>query len=237
MCNLYSETKSQTAIRQWARVMRDHTGNLPTLPAIFPDMMAPIVRKAPDGERELVMLRWGMPSPPALVAGIDRGVTNIRNVGSPHWRPWLGPANRCIVPATSFCEPSTKPHPATGEKVWTWFALAQDRPLFCFAGLWARWRGLRGTKAKPVDGEHQLFGFLTTEANATVRAVHEPAMPVILRTADEIDLWLTAPASEALALQRPLPDDALMIVGKGKQEDEGIGLFGLGEVGAKDAGE
>jgi hypothetical protein len=37
--------------------MRDGTGNLPPMPAIFPDMMAPVVRKAPDGERELVMLR------------------------------------------------------------------------------------------------------------------------------------------------------------------------------------
>jgi putative SOS response-associated peptidase YedK len=74
--------------------MWDRTGNLPPMPAIFPDMMAPVVRKAPDGEREFVMLRWGMPSPPALVKGIDRGITNIRNVSSPHWRTWLGPTNR-----------------------------------------------------------------------------------------------------------------------------------------------
>ena len=32
-------------------------GNLPPLPAIFPDQMAPIVRVTPDGERELVMAR------------------------------------------------------------------------------------------------------------------------------------------------------------------------------------
>ena len=73
-------------------------------------------------QRELVMARWGMPSPPKFVTGIDRGVTNIRNVASPHWRGWLKPENRCLVPATSFCEYTDKT-----PKVPTWFAL--QRPL------------------------------------------------------------------------------------------------------------
>jgi hypothetical protein len=32
---------------------------------------------------------------------------------------------------------------------------------------------------------------------------------------------MTAPAPEALSLQRPLPDDALMIVARGGKKDEG----------------
>jgi hypothetical protein len=44
MCNLYSMTKGQQAIRELARVMVDSTGNLPPLPGIFPDYPAPIVR-------------------------------------------------------------------------------------------------------------------------------------------------------------------------------------------------
>ena len=62
MCNLYSLTKGQAAIVAMARAMRDTTGNLPPLPGIFPDYPAPIVRNAPDGVRELTMVRWGMPS-------------------------------------------------------------------------------------------------------------------------------------------------------------------------------
>jgi putative SOS response-associated peptidase YedK len=108
-----------------------------------------------------------------------------------------------VVPATSFCEPSTKPDPATGKNVWHSFAQVEDRPLFCFAGLWTIWFGVRGAKSNPDKGEHQLFGFLTTLLNATVKAVHEKAMPVILRMQDEIDTWLDAPISEALALQKP----------------------------------
>src|ERR1700722_20246347 len=64
MCNLYSLTKGQAAVRDWFRARHDRTGNLPLFPGIFPDQMAPIVRNGADGERELVMARWGMPGPP-----------------------------------------------------------------------------------------------------------------------------------------------------------------------------
>jgi hypothetical protein len=59
MCNLYSLTKGQAAIRDWFRARHDRTGNLPLFSGIFPDQMAPIVRASADGERELVMARWG----------------------------------------------------------------------------------------------------------------------------------------------------------------------------------
>jgi putative SOS response-associated peptidase YedK len=87
-----------------------------------------------------------------------QAVTNIRNVASPHWRGSLGARNRCLVPATSFCEyADTKPR-----KTPTWFALSEERPLFAFAGLWTRWRGMRGPKSALVDGEHELFDELRT---------------------------------------------------------------------------
>jgi putative SOS response-associated peptidase YedK len=153
-----------------------------------------------------------MPGPPQFGGA---PITNIRNVGSPHWRGWLGKQNRCIVPATSFCEyADTKPR-----KTPKWFALSDDRPLFAFAGLWAPWRGVRGPKSAPVDGQHELFGFLTTEPNAVVAPIHSKAMPVILTTPGEVDLWLLADAPKALELQRPLPDGALRIVAGGEKED------------------
>jgi putative SOS response-associated peptidase YedK len=171
--------------------------------------IAPVVRNAPDGERELTLLRWGMATPPMFLIGpIDPGVTNIRNPNSPHWRRWLKPDNRCVVPATSFCEPSTEPDPATGKKVWTWFVLDDDRPLFFFA----------------VDAEHTLFGFLTTEPNAVVKPVHSKAMPAILTTREEVETWMTAPAPIALQLQRPLPPEMLRIVARGAKVDTGSAL-------------
>ena len=65
------------------------------------------MRNEPDGERELMMARWGMPSPQFVLKGrnSDPGVTNVRNAASPHWRRWLGVGSRCVVPFTPACEP------------------------------------------------------------------------------------------------------------------------------------
>lgn len=52
MCNLYSLTKNQAAIRQLFKATRDSAGNLPPMSAIFPDYLAPVVRMH-EGEREL----------------------------------------------------------------------------------------------------------------------------------------------------------------------------------------
>ncbi len=93
--------------------------------------------------------------------------------------------------------------------------------MFAFAGLWASWHGVRGQKSAPVEGRHELFGFLTTEANTVVAPIHPKAMPVILTTPAEADRWLEADTVDALSLQRPLPDDALRIVAKGEKEDRG----------------
>lgn len=213
MCNLYSMTRNQEAIRRLFRVNRDMTGNLPMLPAIYPDTLAPVVRTGRDGTRELIMMRWGFPPPSKLRRAL---VTNIRNTKSPYWRGWLKPRFRCLVPATSFCE-WTDSRP----KVTHWFALGEERPLFAFAGLWRPWTGVRGPKAAKIEGEHLLFAFLTTESNTLVRPVHAEAMPVLLAEPQEFELWLAAPAEEALKLQRPLADAAMQIVASGEKEDQG----------------
>jgi putative SOS response-associated peptidase YedK len=216
MCNLYSLTKGQQAIRELAGAMRDSTGNLPTFPGIFPDYAAPVVRNAPDGVRELTLARWGMPSPAFALKGrnSDTGVTNVRNVASPHWRRWLGVENRCLVPFTSFSENEALPD---GSRPPVWFAFDESRPLAFFAGIWTRWKSVR--KVKEGETENDLFAFLTTEPNAVVKPIHPKAMPVILTTAYEIETWLSGPAKVALELQRPLPDDALRIVARGRKHD------------------
>ncbi len=217
MCNLYSITKGQQAIRQFTGATRDRTGNMPPLPGIYPDYAAPIVRNQPDG-RELTMARWGMPSPLFALQGkkSDLGVTNVRNVSSPHWRRWLGVENRCVVPFTSFAENEKLPD---GRRPPVWFAFDESRPLACFAGIWTRWTSVR--KVKEGETTNDLFAFLTTDANKIVGAIHPKAMPVILTTRDEVDAWMTMPIGEALKLQRPLADDALMIVARGEKEDVG----------------
>jgi len=51
------------------------------------------------------------------------------------------------------------------------------------------------------------------------RAVHPKAMPVLLTTDEEFDIWLRAPWKEASALQRPLPIEMLRIVANGEKQD------------------
>jgi putative SOS response-associated peptidase YedK len=111
--------------------MNRHVGNLPPMPGVFPDYPAPVVRNA-GAERELTMMRWGMPPPPRTGGP---PVTNIRNTSSPHWRGWLKPENRCLVPANSFAEYAPEPNPETKKKDVVWFALNDDRPPFAFAGI------------------------------------------------------------------------------------------------------
>lgn len=124
MCNFYSLSKGQAAIREIASVWTDRTGNLAPQPAVFPDQPGPVVRMGDEG-REL----------------------------------------------------------------------------------------------KEGDVEADLFGFLTTEANAVVVAVHPKAMPVILTEPEEWEAWLTGPIDEIEALQRPLPRHVLEIVAEGKRQD------------------
>ncbi len=209
-------TKGQQAIRELAGAMRDTTGNLPMLPGIFPDYAAPIVRTGNDGVRELFMARWGMPSPAFALQGrkVDKGITNVRNTTSPHWRRWLVPVSRCLVPFTSFSEPGLN---AEGKSEPVWFALDESRPLAFFAGIWTGWTSTR----KLAEGEVtcDLFAFLTTDANADVGAVHPKAMPVVLAGPQDIEIWLNAPWSEAAKLQRPLADGGLTIVARGQKAD------------------
>ena len=92
--------------------------------------------------------------------------------------------------------------------------------LAFFAGIWTTWTSVR--KVREGETINDLFAFLTTEPNAIVAPIHSKAMPVILTKPEEIELWMTGPVAEAMALQRPLPDATLRIVARGQKADPRI---------------
>jgi putative SOS response-associated peptidase YedK len=243
LCNLYSVTTNLEAIRAFVRELKridDNMGNFGPMTGVYPDFLAPIVRNNGD-VRELVKVRWGMPSSSRalfeaakararkieqkegrrltkeefdrlLKMEPDRGTTNVRNTDSAHWQRWLAPEFRCVVPFNSFSEFNKD---AGGD---IWFAFDAERPLAFFAGIWApQWESVRKVKEGLVTTD--LFAFLTSEPNAEVGAIHPKAMPVILTTPEEVEIWMTAPWAEARKLQRPLPDGSLAIVSRGEKED------------------
>ena len=231
MCNLYRQRSGPGEILANTRAMVNRAGNLEPKD-VYPDYPAPIVRTGENGDRELVLARWGMPSskkvlfdaatkradklrakgkdvdfPKLLELEPDSGTTNVRNTSSSHWRPWLSPANRCLVPFTAFSEPGRD---AAGKYQPIWFELP-DRPLAFFAGIHLQDHTCV-RKMKTGLETCDVFAFLTTEPSEPVRSVHPKAMPVILTEPDEIEMWMSAPWEIAKELQRALPDDALVVI-------------------------
>ena len=142
-------------------------------------------------------------------------MTNIRNVKSPHWRRWLGLESRCVVPATSFCEyADTKPR-----KTPIWFALRRGPAAVRLRGAVDALEGRARAEERAGRGDHELFGFLTTEAERGSRAY-----PPEGHAGDPDDAGGDRQVAhggppKALGLQRPLGDTALRIVARGERSD------------------
>ncbi|MFX0543365.1 SOS response-associated peptidase [Roseovarius sp. S4756] len=223
MCNLYSNTTAQQAMRQLFQVAPDHDqlGNAEPLTAIYPNYDGPVVRLTDDGERELVSLPWGFRTTKkskktgAIIK--PSAWNNARDDKLSTAGLWKDSFinRRCLVPASSFCEAKGR-NPAT----YHWFALKgeEPRPPFAFAGMWQLSR--YETKEGPERAE--TYTFVTTTPNEIVRPVHPSRMPVIL-DAESYDTWLHGNAEEAHMLLQPYPAERMRIVQEGTdlRSDEG----------------
>jgi putative SOS response-associated peptidase YedK len=104
VCNLYSLNKNKESVAKMFGVGHNRTVDVPLFPGIFPNYVAPVVRQAADGDRELVNMNWGfvLPQP----GKVPRRVTNVRDdkAMSGFWQESME-KRRGLVPASAFCEP------------------------------------------------------------------------------------------------------------------------------------
>jgi putative SOS response-associated peptidase YedK len=134
---------------------------------------------------------------------------------SSFWKPSFQ-ERRCLVPASSFCEPNGDVKPAT----WHWFSIKGNdpRPLFAFPGIWRRYKGPVKKDGPNVDIE--TYAFLTTTPNSLAATINHERMPVLLTREDEFETWLRGSPAEALALAREYPADAMQIVQEGFDKED-----------------
>jgi len=210
MCNLYSLNKRRDMVARFFRVSHNRAAAFEASPAIFPRHAAPVVRCAADGEREIVTMSWGFMLLQSERA--PRPVTNVRDdkiLTSSFWKSSFL-ERRCLVPASSFCEPNGDVKPAT----WHWFALkGGERPLFAFPGIWRKYKG--PVKKDGPSVEIETYAFLTTTPNSLVATINHERMPVMLTSEEEFETWLCGSADEAFALARKYSPDKMRIVQEG----------------------
>jgi len=166
---------------------------------VYPKRKGLIIRRE-AGAIATDVMSWGITRKMPGASGkiIEKAVTNVRNLDSPFWRSTLArPANRCLVPFTTFAEPTLEPHPELGKKGEHWFRLPAY-PVGAFAGIWRG--GDRGNE----------YAFLTCEPCSLVAPLHPKAMPVILHPED-YETWLAGDYEAACKLAAPFPSQLMEV--------------------------
>jgi putative SOS response-associated peptidase YedK len=188
---------------------------------IAPNSVAPILRRAPEGEYAtrhaiqiapafwgLVPVWWNKPLSEKKFSSFNARADALNDSATFSGAFRQG---RCLVPASGF---------------YTWtdgtpFAVAlKSGEWFCFAGLWSR---------AMIDGsEFDTFAIVTTDPNGLMAGL-STSMPVILDKSNYLR-WLDTQARDPLALLRPYPSDAMhgwpANPAVGNVRNQGPGLLG-----------
>jgi putative SOS response-associated peptidase YedK len=191
MCGRYASFLPAEALRALFHTVNPTPNWEPTW-NMAPTRNAPVVRLHPETRaRHLDLLRWGLVPHWAKDAKSARQPINARAetvATAPMFRDALG-RRRCLIPADVFYEWQATEHGKQPVAV-----AREDGQPMVFAGLWEGWRGPDGTVLRS-------FTIVTTNANTTLRPIHE-RMPVILEPADW-PAWLGEVAADPAVLLRP----------------------------------
>jgi putative SOS response-associated peptidase YedK len=198
VCGRYVRKSTRREIAAWFGAEDDEVVHWDTSYNVAPQTFQPVVRRNRDtGQREIVLMRWGLIPYWSKDAKIAYSTINAKAetvATAPAFRDAFK-RRRCLVPADAFYEwqkldPKHKQPFA--------ISLASHEP-YGFAGLWERWKNA-------ATGEWlETFTIITTDPNEVVSPMHN-RMPVILERKD-YDRWLDHddPAHPPLDLLRPFP--------------------------------
>ena len=197
MCGRYDNLIPKDAYQRLFRPSRLPQSNFPPRFNVAPTQDIPIIRIARDGERELVMARWGLvpfwlkelPKKPFINARCETVDT------APMFREAFA-RRRALIPATGFFEWQKR---ASGRQPYRF--RRKDLDPFAFAGLWEFCR---------IGDQDILSAAIIVGApNSLVEPIHD-RMPVILDPED-YDRWLDreTSAGELKAMLKPCPETVM----------------------------
>ena len=181
MCGRYYRTSDKQRI---AAAMRAEVP-FPLVPSynIAPQSTQPVIRLNEEtGEREAVLMRWGLHPWFAQDSKPNYSTINARSETACTAATYRGPmkSRRCLVPANGFFE--WRKLDAKNKQAYA--ITLKDAEVLAFAGLWDRWKD--ATTGTVLES----FTILTTEANEMMTELNiHSRMPVILETKD-YDRWL-----------------------------------------------
>jgi hypothetical protein len=141
MCNLYSLTKGQAAIRDWFRARHDYQAI-----CRCSRVSSTINSRRSSAEQQMANASLSWRAGDAWSAAVRRPTGDeYPQCEQPALARMARQAKPLRSPRDVICEyADTKPR-----KTPTWFTLSEDRPLFAF--LWTPWRGAQGPKSAPIE--------------------------------------------------------------------------------------
>lgn len=167
---------------------------------VAPSQQIAVVRQQNGGDRELVMMQWGLIPSWAKDPTIGHKMINARSETA-HEKPSFKQAlrsRRCIVPVSGFYE-----WEKNGKEKIPHYIHLRDGDIMSLAGLWETWKSPEGERIETCT-------ILTTAANSLLKPLHD-RMPVVLHN-EEFDLWFNREVDDINLLGelfRSYPSDRL----------------------------
>ena len=198
MCGRYSLSDADDIPQRFSASVNKKIELRPNYNAA-PSQVMPVITVSDDGQRNLEMMKWGIPR--FLGKDTIKELINTRadKAFGGFWKKTVC-SRRCLIPANGFYEWKG----SAGNKT-PYFIHPKQEKLFAFAGIWDTWKSEDGHELK-------VYSIMTTKPNKEMRSIHNRE-PVMLHREDEAS-WIEPSNDDQSTLERllyPYEDNGLEI--------------------------